>query len=82
MLVRIFIYQIFIHLFLSQEFLSAFREQTFVAAKRLSSVKQSEHDTDSDLVGLDARIPGGRFDSNLSDSVTNQESFYHTTRLV
>lgn len=65
-----------------KEFLSAFREQTFVAAKRLSSVEQSEHDTNSDLVGLDARIPGGRFDSNVDDSFSSQGSLYQTTRLV
>jgi Ca2+-binding EF-hand superfamily protein len=61
------------------EFLDCFREQTFVMANRAAEMPVSVSDVSegNDLVGLDAKIPGGRFDSNLESSLRAQiESRY------
>ncbi len=53
-----------------QEFLESFRAQTF---KVLEHVDDSTViDSDNNLIGLDAKIPGGRFDSELDESLKRQ----------
>lgn len=47
-----------------QEFLTAFRSSTFAKTMQIVDIEDSTHGNDSDaLLGLDAKIPGGAFDS-------------------
>ena len=53
-----------------QEFLESFRAQTFkaqMAAEVDGSIKTTENGQ-QDLMGLDAKIPGGRYDEGLPES--------------
>ena len=56
------------------EFLALFRKDTVARAGELARIDTDPVDstTDNGLVGLDAKIPGGRFDSNLPDSLKQQ----------
>ena len=55
------------------EFLAIFRKRALVMAEELATVDQpDEPGPDSTLVGLDAKIPGGRYDSSLPDSLKAQ----------
>ena len=51
-----------------QEFLESFRDQTQALADSVDFVMEDSEDLSESLVGLDAKIPGGRFDSELSPS--------------
>jgi hypothetical protein len=56
-----------------KEFLNAFRKETRDTAEHVAQLgKHSTHISEANLVGLDAKIPGGRFDSNLSPSLQLQ----------
>jgi hypothetical protein len=56
--------------------LEAFRTQTEKVADKISYVHKPsapfESDSDAELVGLEAKIPGGRFDPDLSASLQAQ----------
>jgi hypothetical protein len=55
------------------EFLEAFRTETEAMADTIGLVRKSSVDIGDDkLVGLEAKIPGGRFDSDLSPSLQVQ----------
>jgi len=51
-----------------QEFLESFRDQTQALANSVEFVMEDSEDLSESLLGLDAKIPGGRFDSELSPS--------------
>lgn len=56
-----------------QEFLEAFRKETEAMANNISRVEKPSYDSGDDaLVGLEAKIPGGRYDSDLSPSLQVQ----------
>jgi EF-hand domain pair len=62
------------------EFLALFRQQTHQLAKEM--IREAATDTGSDgsegedeLIGLDAHIPGGLYDSNLSPSEKKQADY-------
>ena len=49
-----------------QEFLEAFRSQTFARALQLEEGEESVSQLGGDdLLGLDAKIPGGKYDSEV-----------------
>jgi hypothetical protein len=54
-----------------KEFLEAFRKETEAMADNIALVEKPS-DSDEELVGLEAKIPGGRYDSNLSPSLQVQ----------
>jgi hypothetical protein len=55
------------------EFLEAFRKETEAIADNIALVrKPSDEINEDELVGLDAKIPGGRYDSDLSPSLQVQ----------
>jgi hypothetical protein len=55
------------------EFLAAFRKETEVIADNIALArKPSDEISDDELVGLKAKIPGGRYDSDLSPSLQVQ----------
>lgn len=52
-----------------EEFLAAFRAQTATVAHKVAHMETvSSHTADGELLGLDAKVPGGRYDSDLSPS--------------
>jgi hypothetical protein len=53
-----------------KEFLEAFRKETAAMAENIALV--DGENGDAELVGLDAKIPGGRYDSDLSPSLQVQ----------
>jgi hypothetical protein len=55
-----------------KEFLTAFRRQTVSAATQVTKLEQLSSNGSEILIGLDAKIPGGRYDSNLSPSLQEQ----------
>lgn len=56
-----------------KEFLEAFRQETAAIAENIAFTEESTHELgDADLVGLEAKIPGGRYDSGLSSSLKIQ----------
>lgn len=59
-----------------KEFLTAFRSKTQIRATQLAHMESSsegDHEGDQDsLVGLDAKIPGGKDDPDLSPSLKPQ----------
>jgi len=56
-----------------EEFLSFFRSETDALADKVAHpMHESVHENESQLVGLDAKIPGGRYDSKLSPSLKEQ----------
>lgn len=55
-----------------KEFLTAFRSKTHSVANQLAHMESAESEDDKDLVGLDAKIPGGKFDPNLGVSLKAQ----------
>ena len=55
-----------------QEFLQGFRSQTVARAFQLEDGDDSASQFDSDdLLGLDAKIPGGKFDSEVINQQKN-----------
>jgi hypothetical protein len=60
-----------------KEFLEAFRQETEAIADNIAFTEESTHDVGyADLVGLEAKIPGGRYDSDLSPSLKIQADRY------
>jgi hypothetical protein len=56
-----------------KEFLEAFRKETEATADNIAYVRRpSDGIGDDKLVGLEAKIPGGRYDSGLSPSLQVQ----------
>lgn len=53
-----------------QEFLQSFRAQTFKVLEHMDD--STVNDSENNLIGLDAKIPGGRFDSELDESLKRQ----------
>ena len=59
-----------------KEFLTYFRKQTTQMANTVAHMEtQSLHQSEVGLLGLDAKIPGGRFDSHLDASLQKQLEF-------
>jgi hypothetical protein len=56
-----------------QEFLTMFRKKTVALKKTVVHMESSITDAgvDEDLLGLDANIPGGRFDSSIDPKLKN-----------
>ena len=46
-----------------EEFLELFRKETKSMLSTMISLDSTIRDVDGDLIGLDAKIPGGKFDS-------------------
>jgi hypothetical protein len=56
-----------------QEFLTMFRKKTVALKKTVVHEESDITDagSDEDLLGLDAKIPGGRFDSSVDSELKN-----------